>query len=109
MSPSAARTKLEGSGADPRSRADGLCVQPLPESQRSPRIGGPRCHSKIGETAGAKVNTDPRAGKVKFAGSHDLRRSFGERWAPRVMPQVLIELMRDESIDTTLRFFVGRK
>jgi hypothetical protein len=54
------------------------------------------------------VNTDPRTGKVKFASAHDLRRSFGERWASRVRPQVLMELMRDESIDTTLRFFVGR-
>jgi hypothetical protein len=107
--PSAARAKLRpGADLEP---SDGLCVQPLAESQRSPRIGGPRWwrHSKIGEAAGAKVNTDPRAGKVKFASSHDLRRSFGERWAPRVMPQVLRELMRDESIDTTLRFFVGRK
>jgi hypothetical protein len=44
----------------------------------------------------------------KFASAHDLRRSFGERWASRVMPQVLMELMRHESVEKTLRFYVGR-
>ncbi len=34
--------------------------------------------------------------------------SFGERWAQRVMPQVLKELMRHGEIDTTLRYYVGR-
>jgi hypothetical protein len=44
----------------------------------------------------------------KHASAHDLRRSFGERWAPRVMPQILMQLMRHESIETTLKFYVGR-
>ena len=38
----------------------------------------------------------------------DLRRSFGERWAARIMPPDLMLLMRHESIETTLRFYVGR-
>jgi integrase len=59
----------------------------------------------MGKAAGVKVNT---TGKLKYASAHDLRRPFGERWAPRVMPQVLMELMRHESIDTTLKFYVGR-
>jgi integrase len=63
--------------------------------------------AEIGKRAGVKVNTD-QAGKVKFASAHDLRRSFGERWAARIMPQQLMELMRHESIDTTMRFYVGR-
>lgn len=42
------------------------------------------------------------------ASARDLRRSFGLRWASRVMPQVLMELMRHESIDTTMRYYVGR-
>ena len=46
--------------------------------------------------------------EVEFASAQDLRRSFGERWAPRVMPQVLMELMRHESIETTLKYYVGR-
>ena len=43
-------------------------------------------------------------GQVRRA--HDLRRSFGTRWAKRVMPAVLQKLMRHESIDTTLRYYV---
>jgi integrase len=70
------------------------------------RIGETVC--AIGRAAGIKVNTDPKTGKVKYASAHDLRRSFGERWAARVMPQVLMELMRHESIDTTMKFYVGR-
>ena len=52
-----------------------------------------------------KVHTDPRTGRVKYASTHDLRRSFGERWADRVMSQTL---MQHESIETTLKFYVGR-
>jgi len=63
--------------------------------------------ARIGKVAGVKVDTNPKTGKVQFASAHDLRRSFGERWAARVMPQVLMELMRHESIDTTLRYYVG--
>jgi hypothetical protein len=60
--------------------------------------------------AAIKVEETTRKGKphIKFASAHDLRRSFGERWAMRVMPQVLMELMRHESIDTTMAFYVGR-
>ena len=52
--------------------------------------------------------TDHRTGKVKYATAHDLRRSFGERWSTRLMPQTLMQLMRHESIDTTMRYYVGR-
>jgi hypothetical protein len=38
---------------------------------------------------------------------HDLRRAFGERWASLVMPAHLQQLMRHESIATTLRYYVG--
>lgn len=64
--------------------------------------------TSIGKAAGVKVNTATTTGKVKYASAHDLRRSFGERWASRVMPQVLMELMRHESIETTMKFYVGR-
>ena len=64
--------------------------------------------SKIGRAAGVKVHRDLSSGKVKHATAHDLRRSFGERWAIRIMPQTLMELMRHESIETTLKFYVGR-
>lgn len=67
-----------------------------------------RVIARIGRKAGIKVNIDPISGKIKYASAHDLRRSFGERWAHRVMPQVLKELMRHESIETTLKYYVGR-
>jgi len=52
----------------------------------------------IGEAADAKA---------KYRSRHDHRRAFGERWTKRVMPPVLKELMRHESIETTLDYDVG--
>jgi hypothetical protein len=75
---------------------------------------------EIGRVARVKVRSkvkskiDPATGErgpvevVKFASAHDLRRSFGERWSERVLPKVLMELMRHESIGTTMRFYVGQ-
>lgn len=63
-----------------------------------------RVVAAIGRKAGVTVDQ----GRKKFASAHDLRRSFGARWAASVMPQTLMELMRHESIDTTLRYYVGR-
>ena len=64
--------------------------------------------SEIGEKAGVRVYVDPKdPARVKYASAHDLRRAFGERWAARLMPAQLMELMRHESIETTLRFYVG--
>lgn len=61
--------------------------------------------ARIGKRAGVSVSLN--GAKEKFASFHDLRRSFGERWSQKVMPQTLMKLMRHESIDTTLRFYVG--
>ena len=61
--------------------------------------------SRIGKHANVVVSE--RKSKIKFASCHDLRRSFGERWSKKVMPQTLMKLMRHESIDTTLRFYLG--
>lgn len=44
----------------------------------------------------------------KFASVHDFRRAFGERWAMKVMPKVLQELMRHDDIQTTMQFYVGK-
>lgn len=63
--------------------------------------------SAIGKVARVVVNKTP-GGKIKNASAHDLRRSFGARWAPRVMPAVLQQLMRHESIETTMRYYVGQ-
>jgi integrase len=75
-----------------------------------------RIVSQIGEKAGIEVNrttkVDRKTGKpvtvVKFASAHDLRRSFGFRWADRVDTFKLQELMRHSSIETTRRYYVGR-
>jgi Phage integrase family. len=87
--------------------------------------------SKLGAKANTKVSTEVRKSKlgkpkkgakpdaattakledrevVKYASAHDLRRSFGERWSQKVMPAVLQQMMRHESIDTTMKFYVGR-
>jgi integrase len=55
----------------------------------------------IGKNAAIIVNKE--AGK--YASAHDLRRSFGTRWAKRVMPAVLQKLMRHSAIETTLRYY----
>lgn len=99
-------------------------LQATPEEERTGRVFRPLANrsdaglpgpdrvmkviAAIGRAAGVKVHTHPTSGKVKHATAHDLRRSFGERWAQRVMPPVLQQLMRHESIDTTMRFYVGR-
>ncbi len=62
---------------------------------------------EMGEKAGVKVSKKTK-GNTKSASAHDLRRSFGFRWAMRVMPPVLMQLMRHESIQTTQEFYVGR-
>lgn len=56
---------------------------------------------QIGEKAGVVVND-----QGKFATAHDLRRSFGTRWATRVHPVVLQRLMRHRSIETTMRYYI---
>lgn len=71
----------------------------------------------VGERA--RVVTDPNAtrervnkktGEVtivpRHATAHDLRRSFGTRWSQKVMPRVLMQLMRHTSITTTMKYYV---
>ncbi len=65
--------------------------------------------SAIGKSAGVVVDERTKGGKVvrKFASCHDLRRAFAQRWAGRLMPAQLMELMRHEEIGTTMRYYVG--
>lgn len=60
----------------------------------------------IGRQARIVVTKDPDTGEVKYASAHDLRRSFGTRWAKKVMPAVLQRLMRHADIATTMRYYV---
>lgn len=65
---------------------------------------------RLGEKANVKVDeSQGRDGerKIVFASAHDLRRAFGHRWAKKVMPMVLKELMRHESVTTTEKYYVG--
>jgi integrase len=62
----------------------------------------------IGEKSNVVVHVEARNGKVKHASAHDFRRAFGDRWSLRVMPPVLMQLMRHESIETTMKYYVGR-
>lgn len=61
---------------------------------------------EIGKKACVKVLED--GDRIKWASAHDLRRAFGQRWAARLLPQQLQELMRHESIHTTMTFYAGR-
>jgi len=62
--------------------------------------------SEIGKAAGVRVYVSPKTGKEKWASAHDLRRAFGTRWAKLVMPPELQILMRHESLETTLRYYI---
>jgi integrase len=81
---------------------DGTLLQP------TRRLVGPIV-SAIGKAAGVVVDERRKGGNIvrKFASAHDLRRAFGFRWAFRVMPTVLRELMRHEDIATTMAYYVG--
>ena len=85
---------------------DGFVFNPM--SQRPDlceRLGAQqvgRTVVKIGELTG--IETTPG----KTASAHDLRRSFGDRWAQRVQPAILMELMRHRTITTTMKYYVGR-
>ena len=83
----------------------------LPGLEAQPRLpqAGMGRHDvrRIGKAANVVVQRSA-AGKVKFASAHDLRRSFGERWSHRIMPKELKEVMRHRSIETTMRYYVGR-
>lgn len=57
----------------------------------------------IGRASGLVVNDEG-----KHVSAHDLRRSFGTRWAAKVKPLTLKRLMRHTSIETTLRYYVDQ-
>ena len=96
---------------DSESERSGPVFHPKPKRDRGRRLTLRHVSKRIceiGERARVKVATDPKTAKVKYASAHDLRRSFGERWSARVMPHILMELMRHEDITTTNKYYVGR-
>ena len=63
------------------------------------RVG--RYIARIGRAANVVTNK----AENRYATAHDLRRSFGSRWARKVTPAILRELMRHADIDTTMTFY----
>ncbi len=64
--------------------------------------------AELGRKAGIVVKVDHRTQEKEFASAHDLRRSFGERWAKRVEAPFLQKMMRHSAITTTLRYYSSR-
>ena len=64
--------------------------------------------AELGRKAGIVVKAHQKTGKKEFASAHDLRRSFGERWAKRVEAPFLQKMMRHSAITTTLRYYSSR-
>lgn len=86
-------------------------VFPIPRHRRRPgdvpsKTWVSRMVTLMGKAANVVVGKNKRTSKPKYASAHDLRRSFGTRWAPKVMPTVLQKLMRHENIETTMKFYV---
>ena len=94
----------------PSDRRRGFVFDPRPKKKlvegRISRDLISRTIAEIGRRANVVVR-DLDDGAVKYASAHDLRRSFGDRWSYRVLPRVLKELMRHESIATTERYYLG--
>lgn len=94
----------------PTDERKGFVFHPITEVDYGSRMrldSASKVIEKIGKAAGVRVSADGR--KHKFASAHDLRRAFGFRWAMRVTPAVLKELMRHESVATTMQFYVGHE
>jgi len=92
----------------PKDKRSGAVFDPLGYRGTRPRADWvSKVVAAIGKKAGVVVNVHAHGQKIKYSTVHDLRRSFGERWAGRLLPQQLKELMRHESIETTLRYYVG--
>ena len=91
--------------AVPEAQRTGYVFNPLPrrQSQGRPSIWWTsRVICKIGEKANVVVNKQ----EEKFASAHDLRRSFGTRWASRVKSATLQLLMRHADYKTTQAYHV---
>jgi len=64
-----------------------------------------RLIERIGEKSGVIV--DRKGDEVKYASAHDLRRSFGLRWAQKVNQIQLGALMRHSDPKTTATYYIG--
>jgi len=69
-------------------------------SRVSLRVAG-QVITDLGELSGIET------GENKFVSSHDLRRTFGNRWAMRIHPIVLKTMMRHANLNTTMKYYVA--
>jgi len=90
----------------PQSDRRGRCFPLLSPAGRPVSVQSVvRAIARMGRTAGIVVWRHPVTGKPKYASAHDLRRSFGQRWAMQVNPQTLCLLMRHQSLATTFGYY----
>jgi len=60
--------------------------------------------SAIGKAAKVVTNKS----ESRFATAHDLRRSFGTRWARKLTPAILRDLMRHSCVETTMKDYIDQ-
>lgn len=85
----------------PADQRKGLVFKPVMPGRAITTNYAGRVISDIGERAGIVVSETG-----KCATAHDLRRSFGTRWALKCRPVTLQALMRHATLETTLKFYV---
>jgi len=101
----------------PPTRRRGLVFRPLTRyGQAARQEATGKTIAKIGRRARVWIRdrekldrkTGQRVTVAQFATAHDLRRSFGARWAPYVKPLVLMHMMQHGQIKTTNQFYIGQ-
>ena len=90
--------------ADPGCRAAGAGVPIEPGRRQHPAGRSPRRPDSRQDRRQGRRLVNAVDGKT--ASAHDLRRTFGSRWARRVMPAILQKLMRHANVQTTMQFYV---
>ncbi len=83
-----------------------LTKEGKPHSRSHHQVG--KIMADMGRSAGIVVKVHQKTEEKEFASAHDLRRSFGERWAKRVETPFLQKMMRHSAIGTTLRYYSSR-
>lgn len=84
-------------------------LEAIPKRNRSGRVFElplTNAHNVSREVAAFGVLAKVKVSDKKYATAHDLRRSFGTRWALEVHPLTLRAIMRHADLKTTLDYYV---